>query len=470
MLDRVPTPGRENRVKITQDDGTVISGVLAYDDQATQEGSAYTKGNVLTDDACTLLELDKQTSEPKDAFMILGLINAEVYGRIEIKIINSSGIPMNGIAFNIDSIRLTTNAEGIAFVDMAAGTHTARFTSALDLSFSSSTLKVQSVRGKISRYTVTATTYQNNQRIFTSSGTFVFSPNVDDFDVFCVGGGGSGAVTAAARDAYILASGASGGGGGYTKTLLGKKNESGKNLNIVIGAGGRGVSVTNTKTITTSGYEVTESSNGNAGGTTSVSYGGDVICSAEGGEGGKYDNSNGRSGGFAKAAKGGNGSARVAMWREQTSSDSYGNYYKEKSYCGADGEDPYFYSSVTSYPQDNPPEKHVLTGFSQGSTTREFGEPYGTQYSTPGDGTFVCTGAGSMTGYTLGTGNDADYEYGSGMRSGSATSPDVSNPGGGSGGAVVHGYSYSNNTAVNFNATSGNGGDGLVIVRWRYKQ
>lgn len=69
MRDRLPTPGRENRVKITQDDGTIVSGVLSYDDQATQEGSAYNKANVLPDDVCEALAIDSDTAEPKDAWL-----------------------------------------------------------------------------------------------------------------------------------------------------------------------------------------------------------------------------------------------------------------------------------------------------------------------------------------------------------------------------------------------------------------
>lgn len=42
MRDRVPAPGKENRVRITQDNGQVVEGVLAYADSATQEGSTYT--------------------------------------------------------------------------------------------------------------------------------------------------------------------------------------------------------------------------------------------------------------------------------------------------------------------------------------------------------------------------------------------------------------------------------------------
>ena len=68
MRDRLPTPGKENRVKITLDNGQVVEGVLSYADDATQEGSAYTKGNVLPDSLCDTLRIDPESSEPKDAF------------------------------------------------------------------------------------------------------------------------------------------------------------------------------------------------------------------------------------------------------------------------------------------------------------------------------------------------------------------------------------------------------------------
>lgn len=71
MRDRVPTPGKENRVRITFDDGSFMEGVLSYADDAVQEGSAYIKGNVLPDSVCDALQLDRSLSEPKDAFMAL---------------------------------------------------------------------------------------------------------------------------------------------------------------------------------------------------------------------------------------------------------------------------------------------------------------------------------------------------------------------------------------------------------------
>lgn len=71
MYDRIPAAGKANRVKITMDDGTAIEGVLSYADDATQEGSAYSRANVLPDDVCDQLAIDPETSEPKDAFLAL---------------------------------------------------------------------------------------------------------------------------------------------------------------------------------------------------------------------------------------------------------------------------------------------------------------------------------------------------------------------------------------------------------------
>lgn len=71
MRDRLPTPGKEGRVKLTDviidPDGT-IHGKLEFDDSASQDGSVYSKGNVLPDDVCDALGIDRQESEPKDAF------------------------------------------------------------------------------------------------------------------------------------------------------------------------------------------------------------------------------------------------------------------------------------------------------------------------------------------------------------------------------------------------------------------
>lgn len=68
MRDRLPESGKEGRVRLTLDSGEVIEGVLSFADNAAQDGSVYSKGNVLPDDVCDALGIDRQESEPKDAF------------------------------------------------------------------------------------------------------------------------------------------------------------------------------------------------------------------------------------------------------------------------------------------------------------------------------------------------------------------------------------------------------------------
>lgn len=68
MQDRVPAPGKANRVRIRLDDGQTIEGVFEYADEATVEGSAYNKSNVLPDDVCASLGIPT-TAEPKEAFL-----------------------------------------------------------------------------------------------------------------------------------------------------------------------------------------------------------------------------------------------------------------------------------------------------------------------------------------------------------------------------------------------------------------
>ena len=74
MRDRLPELGKANRIRITMDDGQTIEGVLSYADNARQEGSVYSKGNVLPDAVCVALGLNTDTAEPKDAFEMLAAL------------------------------------------------------------------------------------------------------------------------------------------------------------------------------------------------------------------------------------------------------------------------------------------------------------------------------------------------------------------------------------------------------------
>lgn len=81
MQDRVPTPGKENRVRIRLDDGRTIEGIFEYADDASVQGSVYNKANVLPDDVCDSLGIDA-SSEPKDALMALLKISNEIQSDI----------------------------------------------------------------------------------------------------------------------------------------------------------------------------------------------------------------------------------------------------------------------------------------------------------------------------------------------------------------------------------------------------
>ena len=85
MQDRLPAPGKANRIKITLDDGSAIEGVLSYADEAIQQGSAYNKANVLPDDVCNALGI-ATTSEPKDAFLGLKTYTEEAIGMVVKKV------------------------------------------------------------------------------------------------------------------------------------------------------------------------------------------------------------------------------------------------------------------------------------------------------------------------------------------------------------------------------------------------
>lgn len=89
MHDRLPEPGKEGRVRFCADeysppkllieDGhlmvefeeNVIEGVMEHADNAAQSGSVYDKSSVLPDDVCDTLGVDRETAEPKDAFLAL---------------------------------------------------------------------------------------------------------------------------------------------------------------------------------------------------------------------------------------------------------------------------------------------------------------------------------------------------------------------------------------------------------------
>ena len=224
------------------------------------------------------------------------------------------------------------------------------------------------------KYAVCAT---NGPAVVTITGTqnYVIPEGYTQADIFCVGGGGGGG--AGYRFTSIAyEQGGGGGGGGYTATAIN-------------GPGG-------------------------TGGATSVSRGGIVLCTANGGKGG--DGASGASGGYG-GSRGGSGGYNDLEPRPVINAG--GNGY-------ADG---------------------AGTG-SQGYTTRAFGEAGNTLYAGGGGGGGVSrsnpgaggAGGGGAGGAHNGTGNAGAANTGGG---------------GGGGGGAVYG------TAI----AGGPGGSGVVLIR-----
>lgn len=68
MTDRVPTPGKEGRVKITPESGSAFYATLEMADEPTQEGTPLNKATFLKDSTAELFGFIPETAVPDDAF------------------------------------------------------------------------------------------------------------------------------------------------------------------------------------------------------------------------------------------------------------------------------------------------------------------------------------------------------------------------------------------------------------------
>lgn len=379
MRDRVPTPGRENRVKITQDDGTVVAGVLEYDDQATQEGSPYTRGNVLPDDVCNAYNLDKVTSEPKDAFLAVPGIMGKALLTITVTRITGAAYPnvtVNGLT-GIDAARRKTNSNGQVVVYVDAGTYNLTFTPSpvcVDTSIPSKSITVAA--GGIANITTQEVSNGLTSLDITSTRTIAFSANIQNLDAFLVGGGGAGCGVPATGSTRP----GTGGGGGKTATYRNLSITKYMQYSAVVGAGANG-----------------SSGSGGSGGSTSI-FGKNV----SGGNGGTTN-------GGGNGGSGGGGLYYI----------NDGAYYRG-GVGGTDG--------GSGEGQTGSPGKPGGTG--QGSTTRAFGEATGDLYAGGGgggnSGNGGSGGGGSGGGINEngvnGTANTGGGGGGAGERQGSGTS------------------------------------------------
>ena len=276
----------------------------------------------------------------------------------------------------------------------------------------------------------TAATKPQGQQTFTSSGTFTVPAGVTSIDVFCVGGGGAGATGVAIDSDYGY--GGNGGGGGYTATKKGISVSPGQTYAVTIGAGATSCS--------TGGRDGSSAQRAARGSDSSF---GNLVIGRGGWSGSTHSSSSSRDG---EGGSGGSGGA---------TSDGGENNYNGGS-NGSDGEAGNS-GSLSFDTIWNGNGKYDWNGaYGQGTTTRAFGETSGTLYSGGGGaGGWRNRGASVWwpnTGGGSGGGGAGGYN-GNGVN-GSA------NTGGGGGGECVwrDGADY----------TFGNGGSGIVLIRWGY--
>lgn len=117
MRDRLPAPGKANRVRITQDDGKVIEGVLSYADDAVQEGSYYNRANVLPDDVCDYLNLSRTGAEPKDAFRLSG-------SALDVRKERMHRVPINNYGTSDSTINTRGNAQRLCLTEIYTNSET----------------------------------------------------------------------------------------------------------------------------------------------------------------------------------------------------------------------------------------------------------------------------------------------------------------------------------------------------------
>lgn len=233
MRDRLPAPGKENRVRIRQDNGQVVEGVLEYADDATQDGSAYTKGNVLPDDVCSLLDIDENTSEPKDAFAKLALGTGK-YGYL-VTVKTAGGNPVSGVT--VSGISLING--GACVTDETGTVLGVTTSSSPSLSVSSPFLDQVSIpattvqsTGPITPVELAFAENMSEMETITSSKVVKFSPDVAEIDVCAIGAGANGIYARVANDDCYI----SGSGGGIANAL--SLPYFGEALTVIIGASG----------------------------------------------------------------------------------------------------------------------------------------------------------------------------------------------------------------------------------------
>lgn len=241
----------------------------------------------------------------------------------------------------------------------------------------------------------------------TSSRSYTVPVGYSLMDVFCVGGGSGGYY---GNEASGWDVGGAGGGGGYTKTVTNIAVSSGQSLAITVGSGGIAGSRKDNYRAPT------------AGGTSSVSRSGVVLCSANGG---KITTDPDRGYGSNGGSGGGDGVDALDRYREK---------------AGRGGSNGGNGSSAGEYED----AYNTAGGSGQGTTTRAWGSGSGTLYAGGG-------GGGALSTAYIAAGGSGGGGAGGGVHAVAGT---VNTGGGGGGGKHRN------------NGDGAAGGSGIVLIRF----
>lgn len=459
MRDRVPYPGKENRVRIRQDGGKVIEGVLEYADDATQEGSAYTKGNVLPDDVCNLLGIDPDTSEPKDAW--IGVITALGYSPVRIKVTTAAGNPMAGVSVSgltgILPEYAVTDQNGIVFVILNEGDYTLSVPSVncLDATISPVSVEVRA-NGNVQNVEIKQVSNGVTSKTFSSSGQFMLSDNVLSADVWALGGGGGGGAGGLVREVNgeVLAGGGGGGAGGRTSHRSGVKPTPFATYSASVGSGGSGGNARKSGTSSATG------GNGSSGGSSSCTLGNVRASGGSGGKGGGYAEAIVKSYAGGDGGSGGSGGGAGGQMDDRR---------KYRGTAGADGGSSGGSGDSTTGTSSSGGTLTSTGGTGQNSSTGPFGST-NSSYAAGGGGGAAQGYSGASGGFVLSGGSPGSSTAGRGASwkknndaeaAGDATDGYGGGGGGGAGGQVKNDGSFHA-----WPSDGGDGGNGVVMVRW----
>ena len=409
---------------IAPENGAAFYATIAMADEPIEDGDPLNKHTLLKDSTASLYGFGA-TALPddilKEIWRRMNHILQSGTGSLRMEVVDADKKPVPDVTLTFTSetgtvFKYMSNAYGLIQETMPVGTYTVTTDESVFHSFDPVTIKIQDKSFVDAVFDINI--YDVGIMRVTESGPIQLPSYIKKVDLCAVGGGGGGAYTYSASGNDFARGAAGGGGGGVVATLL-NYDVVGKNLGVVIGAGGLSF-------VRESGENISFKTYSEDGGQTSVVLNPndrypETVLAAAGGTGGTGtylgtpdEGSGGRGGSNG-------GTAMVNPYRpdEDDGSDAPANEIKILTNGGEDGTP------------------------GTGTTTRAFGEA---------DGELFASGGGAMAYNSTSKGGQ-----GAGDGNKNTSTSDATQYGCGGGGCV----------SSSDNARGGNGMQGIVLIRHR---